>query len=289
MKYDGFFNNLDRLVNPPELKAITNFQNTVSKTDFSAFRQVTEVVNSPLYKSFQTKPLFTNAFEYGNAMASINAFSDFYNRIANVTNIGFRYTEIQKFFNTANFALPAIDNLNASLNAFTKIGGFEAISNISKIMSAFDFFESLNALFPVDEPVNSDLNVSDDNDILIDNEPITREDLDDLYQQFISLKSDTDFLKKENLILNERIENFNKNKKLKFLISLLRLIICSVLFSPVFQEINSVIRHETGIEKLIEQMHITEWVNDFRNQIKEVITDYKNNGIDINTEKENNN
>jgi hypothetical protein len=288
MLQDGFFSNLDRLVNPPEIKAITNFQNTVSNVDISAFKRVADVVNSPFYKSYQTKPLFSNTFEYGKVMESINAFSDFNNRIASVTNIGFRYTEIQKFLNCAKFAMPAIDNLNASLTAFTKIGVFETISNISKIISAFDFIERLNVLTPVDEPVDSDFYVSDDNDIFIDNEPITREDLDDLYQQFISLKNETDYLKKENSILNERINLINKNKKFKSLINILRFIICSVLFSPVFQDINSVIRQETGIDKLIEQIHITEWVNDFRIQIKEVIADLKLNGIDLNIEKENN-
>jgi hypothetical protein len=269
---DGLdFSKLNKLVNPTSMlaleNAIFNFSFPQDIID-SELKRITDVVNTPFYKDFyyQNK-FFNNIADFDNIVNTAKLAAELNTKIAFSTEYASKLTEMQSFINNLTYAIPVIDNLNTAWSAFNNSGIFNAISDISKIMPAYQAVERINKLFPYVDTVDCDVTISDDDTISVDGETLSANEVIEITQEFTSFPLDSPVIEKEIVKI--------KSKKGKIWLIILWFILYDICLAPLFQDTYSVIRKYTGIEKLLEKIDIKNWVDNFVKDHFSVISDEK--------------
>jgi len=280
MSYDSFFNNWNKIFNSPAFTAINDFQkysqkisHLVNPPAFTAMNElqrssqaISDLVNSPASKIIKEQhSLWDSALSFNNALKAAD--------IATLRNQALyrnpftqnQLFEIKNILEPSKSLFSAIKNNDTIFNAFNNSGIFSTISYISKNMPAITAISKLNSLASILEPLDYVVKFSNDNDILVDDEILSKDEILEFAKEFENLPLD-----------NSNSENIKKikSKKGAFFIHLIWIILFKLLFSPIVEDFFSTIRDKTGISAVLEQIDVKGWVDElWKNNSNEIILD----------------
>lgn len=279
MGYDGFFNNWNRIFNSPAFTAINKLQKNaesiskiVNPPGLSAIdtfhknaQALSKIVNSPasmIIKNQQS--LWDSALTFSNAlkvadMATIRNQSIYKNPFSKN-----QIMEIKSILKPSNSILSAIINNKTIFDAFNNTGVFSTISLISNNMSAITAISKLNSLASILQPLDYIVKFSNDNDILVDDEILSEDDILEFAKEFNNLPLDN--------LNSQNLPQKLKSKKGAFFIHLLWFILFNLLFSPIVERFFSALRDKIGISKILEKIDVEVWVDElWKNKSGEII------------------
>ena len=299
MGYDGFFSNWNKIFNSPAFRAINDFQklsklvnppaitamNELQKSSkiisdlanpptIAAMNEIqrnsqviSDLVNSPINSIFKNQQsLWDSALSFNNAL-----------KVADITTIRNQVLfqtpftknqllEIKNILEPSKSLFSAIINNNFIFNAFNNTGVFSTISSLSKNMSAITAIVKLNSLASIVEPLKYVVKFSNDNDILVDDEILSEEDILEFANEFKNLPLDNSN--------SQNLPQKLKSKKGAFFIHFIWFILFNLLFSPIVERFFSAIRDKTGISKILEKIDVEIWVDElWKNKSGEIILD----------------
>jgi hypothetical protein len=303
MGYDSFFNNWDKLFNSPAFTAINNFQkysqnishlvnppplaaiNELQKSSqiisdlayppaFTAMNKLqknmqvmSDLVNSQVSSMIKNQQsLWDSALSFNNAlkvadMATLRNQALYKNPFTQN-----QLLEIKNILEPSKSLFSAIINNNSIFNAFNNSGVLSTISLISKNMSAITAISKLNSLASIVEPLDYVIKFSNDNDILVDDEILSEDEILELAKEFENLPLD-----------NSNSQNSTQkliSKKGNFFLRILWIILFKLLFSPIVEDFSSAIRDKTGISAILEKINVKGWVDElWKNNSGEIILD----------------
>jgi hypothetical protein len=303
MNYDSFFNNWDKifnssafktindfqrnaqeishLVNPPAIAAMNELQKNshiISKlTNPPAIAAMSEIQrNSQVISGFVNSPassiiknqqsLWNSALSFNNALKAADMATLRNQALYKNPFTQNQLYEIKTILEPSKTLFSAIKSNDTIFKAFNNSGIFSTISYISKNMTAITAISKLNSLASILEPLNYVVKFSNDNDILVDDEILSKDEILEFAKEFENLPLDNS--NSENII--KKI----KSKKGTFFIHLIWIILFKLLFSPIVEDFFSAIRDKTGISTIIEELDIKGWVDElWKNNLNELILD----------------
>jgi hypothetical protein len=299
MGYDGFFSNWNKIFNSPAFRAINDFQklsklvnppaitamNELQKSSkiisdlanpptIAAMNEIqrnsqviSDLVNSPVNSIFKNQQsLWDSALSFNNAL-----------KVADITTIRNQalfqtpftknqLLEIKNILEPSKSLFSTIIDNNSIFNAFNNSGVFSTISSLSKNMSAITAIGKLNSLTSMLELLDYDVKFSNDNDIFVDDEKLTEDDILEFAKEFENLPLD-------NSNSQNSVQKL-KSKKGNFFLRILWIILFKLLFSPIVDDFFSAIRDKTGISKILEKIDVEVWVDElWKNKSGEIILD----------------
>ena len=281
MGYDSFYNNWNKIFSSPAFTAINDLQkysqnisHLVNPPAFAAMNElqknmqvITDLVNSPAGLIIKDqRSLWDSALSFNNALKVAD--------IATLQNQALyknpftqnQLLEIKNILEPSKSLFSAIISDNSILNAFNNSGIFSTISSISKNMSAITAISKLNSLASILEPFDYVVKFSNDNDILVNDEILSEDDIMDFAKEFEELPLG---ISNTQVIIVKL-----KNKKGNFFLYILWVILFNLLFSPLVGDFFSAIRDITGISKILEKIDVKGWVDElWKNNSGEIILD----------------
>jgi len=281
MNYDNFFNNRNKIFNSQTFTAINDFQkysqkisHSVNPPAFMAMNElqrnsqvILDLVNSPANSIFKNQQsLWDSALSFSNALKAAD--------IATLRNQSLyknpftqnQLLEIKNILEPSKSLFSAITSNNSIFNAFNNSKIFSTISSISKNMSAITAISKLNSLASILEPLDYVVKFSNDNDILVDDEILTENDILEFAREFEKLPLDNS----NSQLIIQKI----KSKKGSFFIHIIWFILFNLLFSPIVEDFFSAIRDKTGISAILEKIDVKGWVDElWKNNSNEIILD----------------
>jgi hypothetical protein len=202
MDYNDFFRKWNKIFNTP---AFTAFQKNAQKisqiTNSPAFanidtfqknaQKLSQIVNSPASKIITEQcSLWDSALRFNNAL-KIADIATLQNQILYQTPfVNNQLIKIKNILEPSKSLFSAINNNNSIFISFNNTGVFPNISYISKNMSAITAINKLNKLSSLLDPPEFAVKISNDNDILIDDEKLLNEDILELTKEFEELQLD---------------------------------------------------------------------------------------------------
>jgi hypothetical protein len=133
-------------------------------------------------------------------------------------------------------------------------------------MSAITAINKLNSLASILEPLEYVVKFSNDNDILVDDEILTENDILEFAREFEKLPLDNS----NSQLIIQKI----KSKKGAFFIHIIWFILFNLLFSPIVEDFFSAIRDKTGISAILDKIDVKGWVDElWKNNSNEIILD----------------
>jgi len=266
MDYSDFFRKWDKIfINP----AVTAFQKNAQKisqiTSSPAFanidniqknaQKLSQIVNSPASKIITEQcTLWDSALHFNNAL-KIADIANLQNHVLYQTPFtNNQLIKIKNILEPSKSLFSAIKNNNSIFNAFNNTGIFPNISNISKNMSAIAAINKLNKLSSLLELSEYTLKFSKNNDIIIDDEKLSDEDILEFTKEFKELPIDNS----NSQIVIKKL----KSKKGFFFLHILWFILFNLFFSPLVDDFFTALRDKTGISTILEKIDIKAWIDE---------------------------
>lgn len=183
--------------------------------------------------------------------------------IEHINNINF-----DVYFRNIKLFTEAIKQTSSSISILENSGIFEALSNVSSNITAIETITKLNVILSEFETIKYDIDISNNDSIIVDNEIVTREEIIDVSEEFKEITL-------EKLTFNQTIEKIKSRKWFVFVV-ILGWLMKSLIIEPIFDKLFDEIRQRTGIDKVIEKFEIGNWIDEISNLINDKHTDYCN-------------
>lgn len=243
------FNKLNRIINSPAILAMQKNQNL-----FSQMNKMSSMVNPLSLQAIRGIQDMGSMLPFTQTMTAIEKTASYKTFLPQLPNYQSQLPEITKALRPSNALLAAIDSSSIFFRSFSNSGVFDAISAISKNMSAMQAIGKLNSLIPHVDSGSYDISFTEENEILLDNEPITRDDIFQIANVF------------ENLSLENINEQSNisklKSKSGSFFLSFLGFILLNLTIQPLLNDTFEVARKYLGIDKILEKIDIKSWADE---------------------------
>jgi len=240
MEYSGFFDKWNKIVNSLAINAINTFQkksqgiskivNPPALSAITAYEKntqaISKIVNSPasiIIKEQQS--LWDNALSFNKALKAADVSSLRFKALSQTPFTKNQLLEIQNILEPSKSFFSSITNNNLVFNSFSNSGVFSAISFMSKNISAITAIEKIKNLSSLINPLDYDIRFSNDNDILVDDEKLSVDEVLEFAKEFEQLPLD---------FSNPQISIVKlKSNKGKFFLTILWIILFNLLFEPL--------------------------------------------------------
>jgi hypothetical protein len=157
-------------------------------------------------------------------------------------------------FEPSKNLLSAIDISNSLFSSLSSSSIFDAVSAISKNLSAFQAITKLNAITPHVDLIDFDISITKENEILSDNKPVSRDEIAEIVNEFVNLSI-------EKINEHKNITKW-KSKIGKLILTFLWFVIFNLTLQPLLRDLFEVIRENIGINKILEKIDIKSWANE---------------------------
>lgn len=247
MDYNDFLKKWNKLVNSPAFSAM--------QSELKKINQFSEILNSPTVKFFNKQQALMAGFSPIDIASKAIPTSAFYKQnFSNIPLLKDQFSEINKILEPSRALFSAFATDNKILSAFNNSGVFDAISALSKNMSALSAINKLNNIAHIVEPIDFDINISAENKVLVNSETLSNDEILEFTKEFEALPLDESSLP-------TKVEKF-KSKKGSFFLSILGLILTQLFLSPIIEDVLTVARERLGIDKILENLDIKTWTNE---------------------------
>jgi hypothetical protein len=252
----------DKIFNNPAFKAIRETQKLFAKFDYpvnklSQITKISEFVNSPAVQVMKNQQSLYNAvFPFEQTLSAIEKLGISKQTVTQIPSFQSKFPEVQSVLRPSNAFLSIIES-NAAFRVFNNSGIVDAISAISKNMSAITALNRLTALFPFVEPIDNNVIFSEDGTILVDDVTISKDEIMEIAQEFQTLPLD-------DSIVSKKIEKI-KSKKGCVLLNIIGIILFQLFLAPVVDDSLDVAREYLGINKILEKIDIKRWADEIFN------------------------
>ena len=163
-------------------------------------------------------------------------------------------SDISAFLRPTNTLLTAIEGSKAFSHAFSQSGIFEAITGISRNISAIEAVNKLYAILPIVQPFNYSVSFSDDGNITVDDEIVSKEEIFEIAKEFENSTI-------ESLTVIQKIEKI-KSKKWYLLVFVMWCVFHSIILDPIIDKALDEFRERAGINRIIEKIDIKKWADE---------------------------
>jgi hypothetical protein len=253
----NIYENLSML-NPQEKLGVMNTQKWLSKNNyfpnyFSQIDKMSKVLN-PLSSLAGIGIKEISKFPFTKAMEAIEKTTNLKIFLPHIPNYQSQISNLIDGFKPSKALLSAIDSTNNLFRSFNNSGIFDAISNITKNMSAVQAMTKVNALLPYVNPIDYDKSFTEDEKIFLNDLPFSQDDILEIAYEF------------ENLTIENIKEKQNilkiKSKIGKIFLNILWLILLNLAIQPLINDTFDVFREYFGIDKILEKIDIKSWLTE---------------------------
>jgi hypothetical protein len=245
---------------------------------FSQINKMSSIVNpSSVQQAIKGIQKFDNSMlPFTQTMEALEKVSSSKTTLSQIPLLQNQFVEISNALRPAYSLSSAIESNSLVLRSLKMSGIFDGISVISKNMSAIQAITKLNALIPLVDPIDYDLSFTDEDNILINDIPVSRDDILEIAIEF------------NNLSL-ENLNEPNSIPKLKSIIgklflSFLGFVLFNLTVQPLFDNAFELAREIIGINKIYEKIDIKSWTED--KLFKSIDDDFSSNEEDTPTAME---
>jgi hypothetical protein len=205
--------------------------------------------------------IYKNKFPITETMSAIDTMSNIKSFLPQLPVYQSQISIIMDGFLPSKTFLSAIDISNSLFSSLSTSSIFDAVSSISKNMSTLQAITKLNAITPHVDLIDFDISITKENEILLDNKPVSRDEIAEIVNEFVNLSI-------EKINEHKNITKW-KSKIGKLILTFLWFVIFNLTLQPLLSDIFEVFREYLGINKILEKIDIKSWAKEklFNNSV----------------------